>query len=74
MQILFQVRMLTCVLFIFNPHLRTPVEGKGGKRGGNNWLTLLQALTGYGTCSPDMCPDQELNPQPFSLLDDAPTD
>ena len=38
-----------------------------------NWLPLICALTWDQTCNPGMCPDQELNPQPFSLWDNAPT-
>ena len=35
-------------------------------------LPLICALMGDGTCNLGMCPDWELNPRPYSLLDVAP--
>ena len=49
-------------------------RGVGGERERNiNWLPPICALTGDWTCNLDMCPDRELNPQPFGVWDDAPT-
>ena len=38
-----------------------------------NWLPPIRTPTGDQTCNLSMCLDQESNPQPFSLWDDAPT-
>ena len=51
----------------------------GGERERNsdvrniNWLPTICALTRDGTRSLGMCPDQELNLQPFDAWDDVPT-
>ena len=43
--------------------------------GNMNWLHIIHAPTGDQTHNPSMCPDLELNQQPFTLGDDAqPTD
>ena len=75
---LFQMIFKTKISFY--PHLRTCLLIL--KRGREiliwerniGWLPFVGSLTGDWTCSPGMCPDQESNPGPFSLLDDnAPT-
>ena len=43
------------------------------KRKNISWLPPIYALMGDRTCNPGMCPDQELNTQPFGVWDDAPT-
>ena len=59
-------------------------EREGGRKRGREtsmWernmdqLPLLSAMTRDQTCNPGMCPDWELNPQPFALQeDDQPTE
>ena len=60
-------------LFIFR-------EGKGGRKRGRetsmwerniDWLSLTCAPTGDRTYNPGLCPDRELNRQPFALWGDA---
>ena len=57
-------------------------EGKGGRERGRetsmgerntDQLPPIRSLTGDRTYKPGMCPDQELNPQPFGLGDDTLT-
>ena len=72
--------------FFFFSHPRTCLlilergEGKEKEReiniivrGNINWLPLIYSPTRDQTCNLVMCPNQKLNPQPFSLWDDAPT-
>ena len=73
------------VLWFFkNLHSRTffhcflERESKGGietliQERSINWLPPTCAWTGDWTCNSGMCPDRELNLQPFGVLDDAPT-
>ena len=54
-------------------------RGRGGERKKEmrerniDWLPHVYTLTRDGTCKLGMCPDWELNPQPFGVWDDAPT-
>ena len=38
-----------------------------------NWLPPVYTLTRDRTHNLGVCPDQELNPQPFGVWEDAPT-
>ena len=50
-------------------------RGREGRKEGENTdvLPLVHALTGDQTHNLGMCPDQESNPWPFDLWDEAPT-
>lgn len=61
-----------CSLILKRERERVCVWGGKGERH-INWLLLIHAPTGYWTCNLDMCPVWELDPQPFSVCDDAPT-
>ena len=67
----------------FNPHPRICLmifRGVGWDResetsmweGDIDWLLPLRTMTWDRTCDLGMCPDWELNPQPFGAMDDAP--
>ena len=55
-------------------------RGRGREREGNinvrniNQLPPVRALTGDQTHNFGMCPDQELNSQPFGVRDNTPTE
>ena len=59
-------------------------EGRGRKEGREegrrereriiDWLPPIGTLTKDQTCNLGTCPDQELNPWPFGVWDDAPTE
>ena len=38
-----------------------------------DWLLSIYTPTRDQTCNPDVCPDQELNPQPLGVWDHTPT-
>lgn len=75
------------VICLFNSHLRTFFlilereeqvrEGEGEEywwRGETLIASFLHTPQPRDrTCSLDKCPDQELNPRPYTLLEDAPT-
>ena len=67
----FYLHLKTCLLIL--------ERGREGERTRNinmrniDRLPLVHAPTGDQTCNLGMCPDQELNLQPSSLQDDAPT-
>ena len=48
-------------------------RGERGRKRNINWLPPVCALTGDGARNLSMCPDRELNPQPFGVWEDAPT-
>ena len=63
-------------LFIYSfIHLLIFREGKGGRKRGRGTsmcgCLLCTPLTRDLACNPGMCPDQELNQQPFALQSDA---
>ena len=71
-----------CILFFLNPRLKIyllilereeGVEGERERESNIDWLPPGGALTRDGTHNLGMYPDLGLNPQPFSVQDDAPT-
>ena len=68
-------------IIILNSHLRICLlilereeRGERKRERNINWLPPIYALTGDGTHNLAMFPDQESNPQPFGVWDDAPTE
>ena len=55
-----EVPILMCIVFNLSFIFR---EGKGGRKRDRNidWLPSLRTPTGDQTCSPGMCPDEELD-------------
>ena len=66
---------LLCYIYFFCLHLRTFRErGRGlGRERNIDRLPLTCAPSKDQTHNLDMCPDWELNPRPFKLPDDVPT-
>ena len=48
-------------------------ERERGRQRNIDWLPPVHALTGDQTCNLGLCADRKLNPQPFRVQDDPPT-